>query len=311
MSITKPLLAYTVQTQGDPDALKKLSYPVFWSPKLDGIRTLIVAKQLGVGPVTRTWKDIPNDKVRAFLSRPELLDFDGEIIFGNSTDATVFNRTQSAVMRIAGPGFDEADGKLMVFDDFTDPDAPFDERYARLASRVANLPADFKPYIQLVTHELVENDLDLSAVETIAVGEGYEGVMVRNPKGKYKSGRSTARDAILGKIKRFTDAEATVIGFEEMMHNDNEAQEDAFGRTKRSSSIEGKRAAGTLGKLNLECPLFTEAFKCGSGFSAALKQEIWDNQHELLGSTVTFKFQECGSTPERPRLPIFKGFRKD
>lgn len=304
----KPLLAYTVDTQGDPDALQKLAFPVFWSPKLDGIRILNTGYG---GPVTRTWKSVPNDKVRAFLSRGELSGMDGEIVFGAVTDEKVFNRTQSAVMKIEGPGFDEADGKVMVFDDFSHPEDTFSERFARLKARVVDLPADLKPYIVLVPHELIHNGDDLSNVESIAVEQGYEGIMVRRPTGHYKTGRSTARDAILGKIKRFTDAEATVIGFEEMMHNDNEAFEDAYGRTKRSSAQDGKRPAGTLGKLNLKCPRFTETFNCGSGFSAALKQHIWDNQHELLGSTVTFKFQECGSTPERPRLPIFKGFRKD
>lgn len=307
MQVFKPLLAYTVDTQGDPDALKKLSYPVMASPKLDGIR---IMNRGALGPVTRTWKDVPNDKVRKFLSRPELAGFDGEIIFGPMFDEKVFNATQSAVMKIEGPCMTDG-GVLWVFDDFTDKDAPFTDRFMMAQARVASLPDDLKAHVKIVPHEVIENDVDLANYEAIQVARGAEGAMVRNPKGKYKTGRATARSAELGKIKRFTDAEATVIGFEEMMHNDNVAEEDAFGRTKRSSSQDGKRAAGTLGKLLLECDRFTETFACGSGFSAALKQQIWDNQHELLGLTVTFKFQECGSTPERPRLPIFKGFRKD
>jgi DNA ligase-1 len=307
MQTFKPLLAYTVDTQGDPDALKKLSYPVMASPKLDGIR---IMNRGALGPVTRTWKEVPNDKVRKFLSRPELEGFDGEIIFGPVFDEKVFNTTQSAVMKIEGPCMTEG-GVLWVFDDFTNKDAPFEERFASAERRVLLLPPDLKPYVQIVPHAVIHNDIDLANYEAIQVGRGAEGAMVRDPAGKYKMGRSTARGGELGKIKRFTDAEATIIGFEEMMHNDNDAEKDAFGRTKRSSSQEGLRPAGTLGKLLLECDRFTETFACGSGFSAALKQEIWDNQHELLGAEVTFKYQECGSTGERPRLPIFKGFRKD
>lgn len=307
----KPLLAYTVDTQGDPDALQKLSYPQFWSPKLDGIRTLIVEDK--AGPVSRTYKRFPNEKVHAFLSnRPELFGLDGEIIFGPVTDEKVFNHTQSCLMSGDGPAFDEADGRFMVFDDFTNPDDPFEVRIARAQAKVDALPADLAAFVKMVPHKLVHNADDLASVEAIVVEKGYEGVMVRRPDGRYKHNRSTAREGILGKIKRFTDAEATIIGFEEMMHNDNEATQDAYGRTKRSSAQEGKRAANTLGKLILECPeRFSETFACGSGFTAALKQEIWDNQHDWLGSTITFKFQECGSTPERPRLPIFKGRRRD
>jgi DNA ligase-1 len=39
--------------------------------------------------------------------------------------------------------------------------------------------------------------------------------------GTYKFGRSTVRDNILLKVKRFLDDEAVVIDIEEKMHNEN------------------------------------------------------------------------------------------
>ena len=67
---------------------------------------------------------------------------------------------------------------------------------------------------------------------------GAEGVMLRSPTGPYKQGRSTLKEGYLLKVKQFTDAEARVIGFDEKMHNANEADVGELGQTKRSSHAE-------------------------------------------------------------------------
>lgn len=304
--IQKPLLAHTVPTQDDPDALRNLEYPLMWSPKLDGIRTLFIPDRGGA--VSRTFKRFPNEKMHTALSRPEFAGFDGETIYGPIFDKDVFNRTQSAVMKVAGPGLLEADGKVLVFDDFTHPDDPYEDRYARLEERVGKLDEDFQRFIQLVVHRIATNDLELSAAEVMCVEMDAEGLMKRSMRGKYKQGRSTLRDGILGKVKRFSDTEATIVGVEEMMHNDNEAAQDNFGRTKRSSNQENLRPAGTLGALIVESPEFTNTFKIGTGFDAAKKAELWELRHELIGATVTFKYQASGMK-DVPRFPVFKDVR--
>ena len=43
------------------------------------------------------------------------------------------------------------------------------------------------------------------------------------PNAPYKQGRSTVREGYLLKVKTFLDDEATVVRFEERMHNGNEA----------------------------------------------------------------------------------------
>lgn len=306
MTIARPLLAHTVPVHDDPQALRKLTYPLMWSPKLDGVRTLIPARR--GGPVTRAYKDIPNDKVREFLSRPEFFGFDGECVFGPH-DKGVFNRTQSAVMTIAGPSFEEADGCLWVFDDFSHPTDPFKDRFARLQERVSKL-GGLKEFIVVVQHQLVHNADDLSNVEVVCVESGFEGVMVRDPNGVYKAGRSTLRDRILGKIKRFKDAEAEIIGYEEEMHNANEAELDEFGLTKRSSHQENLVGKGTLGALICRSPDFEETFKIGTGFTAKQREELWAMGDGLLGKTVTYLYQPSGMK-DRPRFPSFKGLRSD
>ena len=71
--------------------------------------------------------------------------------------------------------------------------------------------------------------------------------MIRTPDSPYKCGRSTEREGWLLKIKRFEDAEAVVLDTYEGMSNQNDAQRDAFGRTKRSLAQAGKVGRGELG----------------------------------------------------------------
>lgn len=53
--------------------------------------------------------------------------------------------------------------------------------------------------------------------------------MVRSLAGKYKQGRSTEKEGILGKLKRFVDAEFEVVSYTERMHNGNAPTKDALG----------------------------------------------------------------------------------
>jgi DNA ligase-1 len=154
---------------------------------------------------------------------------------------------------------------------------------------------------------MVYNAEELAVYEEKAVAVGYEGVMVRSLSGEYKHGRSTAKQGILGKVKRFSDYEAVVIGFEEKMHNTNDAKTNELGRTQRSTAKEGLVGANTLGSLTVEKD--GVIFNVGSGFNDAQRKEIWEHQSKYLGSLVKYKCFDVQSGYEAPRFPIFLGFR--
>lgn len=325
----KPLLAATLDSD-----LTSIPYPLRWSPKLDGWRTMVRKEE--EAPVTRKLNLLPNEKIRAALSRPELFGMDGELISGPVTDPDVYNSTQRIASKVEGPGlretvwlYEDAKGKpkmsfepveggrqidetnYYVFDDFTDPTLPFEQRFDNVKRRIDALPDDLKSFVKLVPHGVVENDVDLGNIERICVEKGYEGVMLRSPTGRYKFGRSTVNEMILGKLKRFEDTDAIVIGFEELLHNDNVATTDALGHTKRQTLAENMRPGDTLGALLVSYPEFGDAEgRCGSGFSAALKQSIWNNRAEWIGATVVLKYQPSGMK-DVPRFPVFKGRRED
>jgi DNA ligase 1 len=285
----KPMLAYTVED------VHKLVYPVLASPKLDGIRCLIKDNQA----FSRNFKLIPNRHMQLFLSTFAGNGLDGELIVGPPRGEGVFNRSTSGVMsRDGGPKF-----KYYVFDDFSDPYKPFIERL-----QVAKNKALGNAIIAPVAHKLIKSAEELLDYEAKRLLDGYEGVMVRDPNGMYKFGRSTAREALLGKVKRFEDSEAVIVGFVEQMENTNEKTLDELGRSKRSSAQAGKVPKGTLGTLEVRDIHNAVSFEIGTGLDDAQRLEIWNNRKKYMGKVVKYKSQPSGAK-DKPRFPVFLGFR--
>lgn len=306
----KPLLAWRPEKEQvlEVELAKLTVWPRLVSRKLDGIRATVQDGRLK----SRTLKDIPNTAIQGiFKGLPEGLD--GELIYGPPNAPDVFNKTTSAVMGNKPINRDMTkDVKYYLFDYFSrgETDAPFEYRYAALKETISQIhTVDSLIPIVLVEHFLVQ---DLASVlrfeEKWVVNEGYEGVMLRSLEGRYKEGRSTFNEGYLLKVKRFVDGEATIISAYEMMHNDNIAETNELGRTKRSSAQENLRPAGVLGGFNVKDVETGVEFSVGSGFNAEQKADFWNRRAELMGQILVYKSLKIGAI-DKPRHPIFKGFR--
>jgi DNA ligase-1 len=289
MTLFRPMLAETCK---DASAL---TYPVVVSPKLDGIRCVILNGE----PVTRKLKPIPNHYVRGMLSH--LPPLDGEIMMrGEDGKLLPFDKVQSAVMRHEGaPEFE-----YHVFDWVME--GGFLERIEHLNAELPKLRETY-PFLRRLRQYVVTTPVQLMRYEEQWVNDGFEGVMVRATHGPYKFGRSTVKEGYLLKIKRWHDMEAEVIGFVERMHNDNVAEVSELGLTKRSKKKAGMRPAGDLGALVLRT-VNGQQFECGTGFTAQQRIDIWRERDAYLGLFATIKFQEL-TKDIVPRFPVFKSFR--
>lgn len=283
----KPMLAGTIE---DVNTLK---YPALVSPKLDGVRAIV---KDGV-VLSRSLKPIPNKHVQKLFSHLEGLD--GELIVGKSTAEDVYRKTVSGVMSENG----EPEVTFYVFDCIEDLDKPFLERLEKAFSIT-----DKGVNVQDLIHEEVNSPEELLKVEAEFTSQGYEGAMVRSLDGRYKCNRSTLREGYLLKLKRFLDAEAILIGFEELMHNNNEAKVNELGHTDRSSHRENLEPGNTLGSLIVKDATTGVEFNIGTGFSAEQRKTIWNIKNELIGSLVTYKYFPVG-VKDAPRHSVFKGFR--
>jgi DNA ligase-1 len=288
-NITKPMKACDVE-------LSKLVFPLYLSFKRDGIRGLKVDDKF----LSRTFKPIPNKYIRNFIEQNLPNEIDGELLCG-----ATFNDTQSAVMTIEG----EPNFTYHLFDYVKyDCNTVFNNRYVDLLVMHSKLPEIVKNRVFVVRQYLVNNLEEVLVLEKEAIEQGFEGIVLRSITGIYKKGRSTVKEGYLLRYKRFYDAEAEIVGFIELMHNANEAEKDAFGRTKRSTKKAGLVPAGILGEFRLKDTQTGAIFGCGTGLLEDQRKRIWANQSDYMGKIVTYTYQQAGKK-YLPRFPVFKGFR--
>ena len=285
MTSFKPTLA----AKADLDAL---TFPLYASPKLDGIRATVVGGKL----LSRTLKPIPNDYIRSLLENRRFEGFDGELIIGPPTADDVYTQSVSGVMRKAGT----PDFTFYVFDGVTETRTPFNARLQALKDM--EWPAAER--LRLLGQVLINDRTELDLFEAECIDAGYEGVILRSPSAPYKFGRSTVKEGYLLKVKRFEDSEAEVLGVVEEMHNGNAAEINELGRTKRSSAKAGKSGKGTMGTLQVRDIHTGVEFEIGTGFSAAQRAEYFDAPPKF----VKYKFFPVG-VKDKPRHPVFLGVR--
>ena len=237
----------------------------YWvSEKLDGVRAYWDGERL--------WSrrgnpfQAPDWFVSDFPSQP----LDGELWLGRGHFAQL-----SGIVRTVRPvDEDWRKVRFMVFD-ATLANQTFDQRLPRLRELVNQAGS---PYLALVKQQRPGNHQQLMARRDEVIAVGGEGLMLRRGASVYKAGRS---DDLL-KVKRFDDAEATVVGI-----------------------LPGKgKYQGMMGALRVRLADNRE-FRIGSGFSDAERADP-----PPQGSVITFKYSGHTATG-LPRFASFVRVRND
>lgn len=286
---------------GKATNLEQLRFPLLASPKLDGIRaTVDNAGTL----LSRNGKPIRNQHVQKLFGWPALAGLDGELIVGDPTSPSCFRDTSSGVMSEDGT----PDVTYYVFDCWAhDAILPFSERLRKAKEiRDIGVNPNRPSRITVVPHITIKTLEELLRYEEVCLTKGYEGVMLRDPNGPYKHGRSTEKEGWLLKLKRFEESEAIILDSVELRHNHNEKGADG----KRTSHAAGKVLGGVLGALVVRDLKTKAEFEIGTGFTREQRVELWQLRNRLKGRMITYKFFPTGSK-DRPRFPVFKGFRED
>ena len=281
----KPMLAYPVST-------KPIDYnePVFIQPKLDGVRCVIQCEQhmnylnneiVAYSRTGKEWKNIQHilDELRPFFDKFPNVILDGELYNHDLRDN--FEKIISLVRKTKPTDEDRQEAaELTQFHcyDIIDEKLPFDQRIEFVTESLMLLGDSIYTVDTFQCH----TDIATKVFHEDNLGMGYEGSIVRT-NDVYKCGRSWS----LRKFKDFSDAEATIIGFEE-------------GKGKR---------AGHLGKFIMRDDDGNE-FGCppGKGYNYKDMKNLLFRAPHYIGARATFTYFERTKAGSY-RHPLFKSIR--
>lgn len=283
--------------------LDKIRFPVLASPKIDGVRAVV----LGGVVMSRNMKPIPNRHVQRLFGTKAFGDLDGELVVGKPNDPDVFRKTTSGVMSVEG----EPDVTFYVFDTVCrhTVNDPFTRRLRAIeALWKYDFPPEERRRCRVVPHTEITTRNGLIAFEEEMISRGYEGVMIRDPHGPYKFGRSTVNEGYLLKFKTFEDSEAEVLDIVCQYRNANEAKRNGAGKLERSTKKTGLVAMERLGAFRVRDIHTGVEFELGTGFTDEERERLWRDWPNGKGQIVKYRYFPRGSK-EKPRFPTFVGFR--
>jgi DNA ligase 1 len=199
----RPMLAQTYPTRAH-----YLVYPCAVSPKIDGIRSLAFLEDEKLVMPSRNGKEfVFLQSIKASLSQildkyPDLV-LDGEIYSHNMT----FNLVSGITRSKNKPHPRDGDVEFWIFDIVNDE--PYEARMKLLQKISEEFPLANLRYL---FYTQVTKPEEFKIYHDSYVSQGYEGLIIRNLKGKYDRGH---RSNDLQKYKEFEDREFKVVGVEE------------------------------------------------------------------------------------------------
>ena len=284
---------------------KKLTGKKFLEIKLDGVRAItIIYPSQTIDIFSRNGKELNNfdhlkDEIIKCLNFNELnkpIVLDGEIISKN------FQELMKQIHRKNST--QNTDASLFLFDTLPLEDFKKGIYESTLEKRMFDLKEIYQKYlsksekIKLIDSKLVDLDTlegkeEFKKFNELSIVEGYEGIMIKDPKSFYESKRSTS----WLKSKPFIEISLEVKNYEE-----------GTGRNK-----------GKLGAIIAEGEDNGKFFKLniGSGFTDSQRQNFWNNKEKLIGQIVEVRADSVSKSQDGdswslrfPRFKTFRGFDK-
>lgn len=280
--------------------LGNVIYPIFASPKLNGVRGSIQNAKL----YARSLKPIPNPYTWQLFSNSLLNGVDGELVVGDYSDEEVFTKSTSGVM--SGDG--KPDVMLYAFD-WYHPTLPFIDRIGKLVDVVENYysnTGDAK--VIRVQHKLLTSDAELIEASNEALLDGYEGLVLRHPMAQYKNGRSTKEEQGFMRYCPWFRSEAIILDIEEGQKNLNVSTINELGYKKKSSHKDNKIGTGRAGSIKVQDIVSQITFNMPVP-GVKLQDEMWTNPEKFIAEVCKYKYKPAVKIGGKPRFPQYEGLR--
>ena len=294
----------------------KLKFPLIVQCKIDGTRSIVQNGKL----YARSLKQHENKFVTQQYSNSLFNGLDGEMILGDNPAAPGLCRnTSSALRTIEG----EPVSTFWCFDYITEEtkNLEYYKRYARLTNKVLELNNLGYNFIKLVPSYSAASLSEYQYLRDSFLEQGYEGCIIRDPKAKYKQGRSSSVKPELWRYKPWSTAEIIVTRLVEEMQNNNQAKVNELGRTERSSHRENLVGKGTLGAIvgilyndlldykgKVVATKGTEITIATGSLTEKEKLDLWNNPGKIVGQLCTFDYMSYG-LKDNARFAQYKSLR--
>ena len=309
----KPFLAPNEQPN-----LDDIKYCIFASMKLDGIRCLFIKGEM----LSRSLKPIQNKQLREKLqpladyTKEHGLILDGEIYspeltfqeivkfvmtqdFEDKKSIKKHNKVLTIPEHLKFYCFDCIDEGMLM-------DCYFTARLEVAKKIIKN----FQNIAILVKHKTVNSKLMISEYFDEVLKEGYEGLILRDPKGKYKFGRCTLNEHNSFKVKPFETFDATIISVIQATKVDPNAEKkiNELNRSVTSKKIGDRILINRASAF--EVMYEGKSLKVVIAMTDEEKEEIWAKRSTYIGKTIEYKGMLIGSK-DVPRHPVMIRFRED
>ena len=296
----KPLLAPNKTID-----IKTLKYPLLASYKLDGVRCLFKDGQM----YSRALKSFPNLQLRkrfehlTKLSKEQNIILDGELLAKSLT----FNEL-SGITRQLDKELPE-DLFFYCFDLIKNEefDIPFKIRVENTTKFITQIE---ERYVSLLSQNLITDHTKIQALYEEALDFGCDGLILRDPEGRYKFGRGTIKEGLIFKMKPFQTFDAKIIGVIQSteVREGAEKKINELGRSvtskKKDDRILIEKAAA------FEVMYKGKVLKVVIAMTDEEKVEVWKNRKKYLGRMIEYKGMLVGAK-DLPRHPVFIRFRLD
>lgn len=309
----KPMLA-----PNDQPNLDEIKYPILASFKLDGIRCLFIKGEM----LSRSLKPIQNkqlrEKFRVLIdySKDRQLILDGEIyspelsfqlitkfvMTKDFEDEKTIKKNGLEILTIP------EHLKFYAFDIITEDN--LEEEFFKRCLKLKKVEDEFKNLLEYVTQVDVHKKEDIESLFENALEKGYEGLILKDPNGRYKCGRGTIKEGLIYKVKPFKtfDAEITGVVQATKVNPNAEKKTNELGRSVTSKKKDDRILIEKASAFNVQYEGLE--LKVVLAMTDEEKEEIWKNKESYIGKMIEYKGMLIGAK-DVPRHPVMIRFRED
>ncbi len=304
--------------------LNTIKYPLMVSTKLDGIRCIFYKGEI----LSRSLKQIQNKQIREkfepirkyseehqcildgelFSSELTLQQITGFVMSHDLTDKKSIKRYGSIVEIPAHLNFYCFDIIGINEDSTPALDVEFQKRLGCMALDISEY--NLTDVVIPVKHTWVNTKEEVETLFEKALEDGEEGLILRDPKGRYKCGRGTIKEGLIYKVKPFRTFDAQIIGVVQATTVNPDA-EKTINELGRSVTSKRKQDRELVEKASAFKVLYEEKeVKVVIAMTDEEKKTIWENKDSYIRKTIEYKGMLVGAK-DVPRHPVMLRFRED